>query len=308
MNTNVRNTLSRILPVTNIVMVLVLAYLVYSIFIERNEYEYSTEPNTEPAETYSEPNQETADSVNPDIILERDIFNTSNIALPQQNPPTENVAPVVVKPVASKTLDLRLLGTVAGDGEIGCAIIENTKTKIQDLYKTGDIVDGARIEKIERNSIVLLNDGVEERLNLYVASQDNTDSVALVQETPVVKPVEEIKPEDIIKVTSPTERQVNKNAFLAKIGGIEAILNTVQIDTHKTDGQEDGLQINGLEGLSMAKFVGLKNGDIIQVINGQTVNNERKAFQVLRKARSLSSFDLELKRGTENKTLSFKID
>ncbi|MBN2589183.1 MAG: hypothetical protein JXA96_04935 [Sedimentisphaerales bacterium] len=302
-----RDILGQILPVTNVVMVLLLVYLVYSIFFEKTGQEYQIEPKQEPSQTNSGIDQNSLDSINPGIILERDIFNTEKVTASQQNTQQDNVTSQVIKPVIRKPLELRLLGTVAGEGKIGCAIIENLKTKVQDLYNTGDIVNGARIEKIERNRIILLNDGVEEVLNLYVAGQESSDSVVLASETPVTKP-EGNTPEDIVTITSPTERQVNKSAFLAKIGGIEAILKTVKISTHNTDGQEDGLQISGLEGLSMAKFVGLKNGDIIQTINGQAVTNDRKAFQVLRKARSLTSFDLELTRGTENKTLSFKID
>ncbi len=312
MKTNVRDILIRILPVTNIVMVLLLVYLVYSYFIEERDYKNTIVRKTEPSQTQSEPNQESTDSTNPDIILERDIFNTARVSVPPQNNQQDNIISQVAKPVVRKPLDLRLLGTVAGDGAIGCAIIENVKTKVQDLYNVGDIVDGARIEKIERNRVILLNDGLEEVLNIYIAgqtdtNQENTEPVEFTNVSPVVKP-DETTDEEVVKITSPTERQVNKNAFLAKIGGIEAILKTVKISTHETDGVEDGLKISGLEGSSMAKFVGLKDGDIIQTINGQSVINDRKAFQVLRKARSLSSFDLELKRGTETKKLSFKID
>ncbi len=305
MKNNVRDTISRILPVTNIVMVLVLLYLGYRFFIEYNEKEYSIEPKQEPSQTQSEFDQEPPDSTNTQIILERDIFNTSQAGQFQQTNQQEIVKPI--QPVIRKPLELRLLGTVAGDGEIGCAIIENLKTKVQDLYKTGDAVNGARIERIERNRIILLNEGVEEVLNLYVAGQDSTEPVVSAAETPVINP-DKITDEDIVKITSSTDRQVNKNAFLAKIGGIEAILKTVKLSTHKTNGVEDGLEISGLEGSSMAKFVGLKNGDVVQSINGQTVTNDRKAFQVLRKARALSSFSLELKRGIETKKLSFNID
>lgn len=306
MKTNVRDILIRFLPVINAVMLFVLFYLAYSFIYKDTGYEYSANSKSPSFDSYSAIDQNSTDTVNTDIILERDIFNSSKVASSQeQNPAQTNLTPT--KTVAKKQLELRLLGTVAGSGDVACAIIEDMKSKVQDLYKTGDTVQGAVIEKIERNRIILRNEGAQEILNLYVAGQNNTDTVAAANVTAVTKP-EENSTGDIIKIISPNEREVNKNAFLAKIGGIEAILKTVKINAHKTDGVEDGLQISGLEGLSMATFVGLKNGDIIQTINGQAVANERKAFQVLRKARSLNSFDLELKRGTENKTLSFKID
>ena len=50
-----------------------------------------------------------------------------------------------------------------------------------------------------------------------------------------------------------------------------------------------------------------KNGDIIQNINGSTVTNRRKAFQILRKARSQSSISIQLLRDQQEKKLSFGI-
>ena len=245
-------------------------------------------------------------TVNPKIILERNIFSPVTVSASQKSSQKETVETQSAKPVTTGQLELRLLGTVAGDENAACAIIEDTKTRIQELYKTGDLVQGARIEKIERNRIMLLNEGIQQILNLYVGSEDNMNAVASTKETKSAAP-EKNSMAGVIKVTSPTEREVNKSAFLAKVGGVEAVMKTVDITPHLVNGKADGLKITGLEGLSMARFVGLENGDVIQVINGQFVTDSRKAFQVLRKARALSSLDMQLLRGSERKTLSFKI-
>jgi type II secretory pathway component PulC len=57
----------------------------------------------------------------------------------------------------------------------------------------------------------------------------------------------------------------------------------------------------------MARYVGFENGDVIQNINGSTVTNRRKAFQILRKARSQSSLNIQLLRNQEQMSLSFGI-
>jgi S1-C subfamily serine protease len=55
-------------------------------------------------------------------------------------------------------------------------------------------------------------------------------------------------------------------------------------------------------------LVGVRNGDVIQVVNGQKLTSVQKAYQVYRKARVQSSFTIHLLRGgRDQKKLSFKL-
>ncbi|MBN1975464.1 MAG: hypothetical protein JW787_17640 [Sedimentisphaerales bacterium] len=274
----------------------------FSLILKEPAGDFLEDSSKETLKTDFEPVQKSVNSVNSQIILERNIFNPANFNMPGRNL-NETFAVQPSKPVVRKQLELRLLGTVAGDEKIACAIVEDIKTKVQDLYKTGDVIQGAIIEKIERNRIIILNEGIPEILNLFVAGNESSVYAGTQKSENEKQDVS-----DVIKVTSPAAREVNKKAFLAKIGGIEAVMKTVEVTPHTVNGKADGLRISGLEGLSMASFVGLENGDVIQTINGQTVTDNRKAFQVLKKARALSSLDMQLMRGEEKKTLSFKIN
>ena len=297
---------SKIFSILNLVLLCILGYLALNLIAGKTRQVHAIDPKTEAAQADINTDNILSNTVNPKIILERNIFSPVTVSASQKSSQKETVETQSAKPVTTGQLELRLLGTVAGDENAACAIIEDTKTRIQELYKTGDLVQGARIEKIERNRIMLLNEGIQQILNLYVGSEDNMNAVASTKETKSAAP-EKNSMAGVIKVTSPTEREVNKSAFLAKVGGVEAVMKTVDITPHLVNGKADGLKITGLEGLSMARFVGLENGDVIQVINGQFVTDSRKAFQVLRKARALSSLDMQLLRGSERKTLSFKI-
>ena len=298
--------LNRIFPLANLIIFALLVYAIFTFYLEDSGRGHSMEPKPKSSQNDFDPIQKSPNNVNPDIIVNRNIFNPPNTLASQKVPKINSSSNQSSEPAVKKPLELKLLGTVAGNEEIACAIIQDMKTRVQDVYKTGDFIQGARIEKIERNRIILLNEGIKEIITLYVADKSNENFSVSTKEMNTNTNAE-LPPADIIKKTSPTERQVNKKAFLAKIGGIEAIMRTVQITPHTVNGKADGLQISGLEGLSMAKFVGLENGDIIQKINGQIVTENRKAFQVLQKARALSSLDMELMRGSEKKTLSFKI-
>lgn len=294
--------LNRILPIANMVLLAAMVYFVFNLILKEPAGDFLEDSSKETLKTDFEPVQKSVNSVNSQIILERNIFNPANFNASGKNW-NETLAVQPSKPVVRKQLELRLLGTVAGDEKIACAIVEDIKTKAQDLYKTGDVIQGAIIEKIERNRIIILHEGIPEILNLFVAGKESSVYVNTEKSEN-----EEQDVSDVIKVTSPAAREVNKKAFLAKIGGIEAVMKTVEVTPHTVNGKADGLRISGLEGLSMASFVGLENGDVIQTINGQTVTDNRKAFQVLKKARALSSLDMQLIRGEEKKTLSFKIN
>lgn len=62
------------------------------------------------------------------------------------------------------TLHLALLGTVTGSADDARAIIRDEKTKLEDLYRTGSEIQGARINRISRGKVVLLVSGREEVL------------------------------------------------------------------------------------------------------------------------------------------------
>ena len=289
----------KLLLAANLVLLAILVYVAAG-FILGNDTRQGTivEPTPNIKEGEIIPYKDPTPLGNHKIILGRNIFGSAGATTVKKNPQQ-----VIKDTTASFVRELRLLATVAGDEEVACAVIENVKTKIQDLYKTGDIIEGAWVEKIERNRIVLFNGDQREVLNLYVAS--GVSGPVAKSAEPVVAQKRDIS--EVVNIISPTEREINKKAFLAKVGGMEAILKTVDIAPYVVNGKENGIRITGLEDSSMARYVGFENGDVIQIINGQTVTNSRKAFQILRKARTQSSLDTQLLRGNEKKTLSFRI-
>ena len=290
----------KILWVANIVLLVILGYIAVG-FIFGSDREQSTvvDPILTTDDEKIAPNTDAVRTDNPNIIIERNIFGSSG-----QNSTRQNLEQGAKEnSISVLKAQLRLLATVAGDEEVACAVIENVKTKIQDLYKTGDIIEGVRIEQIDRNKIILFNGGQREVLNLYV-----TDRISDGPEPSAAAVVaQKTDASEVVNIISPTEREINKKAFLARVGGMEAIIKTVEVAPYLEDGQEKGVRITGLEDLSMARFVGFENGDVIQNINGSVVTNRRKAFQILRKARSQSSLHIQLLRDQQKKELSFGI-
>ena len=72
------------------------------------------------------------------IIVERNIFGSSGMSPASEKPRREKTE----APISILKSQFRLLATVAGDDQVACAVIKNMKSKVQDIYKAGDIIDG----------------------------------------------------------------------------------------------------------------------------------------------------------------------
>jgi len=241
--------------------------------------------------------------IDPEMLLERDLFRLVQFDEINAEQTQDGQDVLSSSPPAGKQLQLKLLGTIAGNEEVARAVIEDLETNLQGLYATGDSIQGARIERIERNRIVLLGEDGQEMLDLHVTSRD-----AASPESEVKSAVAKGQGgSEVVKVVSPTEREIDKRAFASKVGRMDSVLRSITFSPHVVDGKEEGLRITGLEGLNVASYIGLRNGDVIQGLNGQTITNKRKAFQVLRRAQTLSSSEIEFLRGAEKKTLSLKM-
>ena len=282
----------------NLALLVLLGYVVAAVFFgEKARQQTITQPGPVhiAAAAASAPHVIEGDC---SAIAERNIFASGKVSAVSEEPSKTGPAPAV-----KTQLQLRLLGTVAGDAEVARAVIEDMTTKVQDLYKTGDIVQGARVERIERNRVILMHGTRREILELYLASGEppkgETAGAKVASRQPDLR--------GAVNVISPTEFEINKKALLARIGGVAAIVKSARLTPHVVEGKTKGLRITGLKDMSMARFVGLQEGDVVQVVNGQELTSPQKAFQVFRKAKAQSSLTVQLLRGKEKKTLSFRI-
>jgi type II secretory pathway component PulC len=234
------------------------------------------------------------------IIVERNIFGISGLNPARENPLREKTQ----TPISILKSQFRLLATVAGDDQLACAVIENLKSKMQNICKTGDIIDGAQIERIERNKVVVLYREQLEvlHLNIMCKALDPVDK----NEEPVI--AQKQNETESVKVVSPFEKGIGKRAFVTQVPAIEVFLEKMEVAPYIMNGQQEGLSITGLDDLSMAGYFGFKNGDIIQNVNGQALTDKRKTFQVLKKARSQSSLSVQLLRNKRKMDLSFELN
>ena len=234
------------------------------------------------------------------IIVERNIFGYSWL-----NPTAENLLHGETdNPASILKAKLRLFATVAGDDQVACAVIGNMKSNVQDVYKIGDIIEGAKIERIDRRKIILLCGEQREELKLHITNKmldpvEKKEKPLLTQGQNDVESVNSI---------SPVERDVNQKVYVTNVGGMETFLENIKAAPYIVNDKGEGLCITDLDDLKMARFFGFENGDVIQTINGQMLYNKQKTFQVLKKAKSQSSLNFQLLRNKQKMDLSFGIN
>lgn len=231
-------------------------------------------------------------------IIKRNLFGASDQTTGSEWTPTANSFSSELS--VSEELGLVLFGTVSGNPAVARAIIKNLKTGTFDLYKTGQTIADARIESIGPDVVILSHNGKRKilRFNTAPAASYNDDAA----EPPAAQTIGDSEP---VRADLSTQK-ANANTP-AKIGYVETILKKAVIEPYVVDGQTEGLRITGLENIREAKDLGLKNGDVIRVVNGHLLTSKQKAYQVFKKARSQTAMNVELLRGNRTKKLSFAL-
>lgn len=188
------------------------------------------------------------------------------------------------------SLKIALLGTVVGDQQSTVAVIEDIGKKKQDLYKEGDTVQQAVIKKILRGKVILRVGDKDEILTIEERATSKTE-----REYPKRGAIE--------KGTAIT---VSRSSLQQSLGNIHQLLSQARVRPHFRDGKTDGLAISNIKAGSLFAKLGLKNGDIVQGIDGRSIKSPDDVLEVYRRLRSGSEVALQISRRGEQKILNYK--
>jgi len=199
---------------------------------------------------------------------------------------------------SGEELGLQLVGTLAGSTAASRAIIQDTKSNATASYKVGDTVASATVETIERDAVILRHQGQPLVLKRQAGRADDKgpktqDKRPTTEESAVARPASPVAP--------------SSYAESSRAGYVTEVFRRATIEPYIRNNQTEGLKITGLENIPMATVFGLKDGDIVQTVNGQQLTSKQKAFQVLMKAKTQSRIDIQLLRDGKTKNLSFDL-
>lgn len=202
--------------------------------------------------------------------------------------------------------NLELLGTVAGKGRVGRAVIRNSATNEIDVYRLNDQVNGARIVSIDRNTVVLAGDGRRAALKIKVNSSALQSGQKNENMPPSNKAAAGPPASGRVLHKDLTAGEAGSQGVGSMRGKVNSILKAAVIEPYVVDGKIEGLRLDGLEEAGLTEYLGLRDGDVLRVINGQKVQSKQKLFQIFKKLKNQPQVEIEILRDKRVKNLSFE--
>jgi general secretion pathway protein C len=218
-------------------------------------------------------------------IMKRNIFGSGEDA-------SKEIRAEEIESLQPTSLKLALLGTVSGNRQNTFAVIEEIDKKKQALYRVGDSVQGAIVKKILRGKVVLR---VKER-----------DEILTIEEGAALKGKEKFhSPETTSKGNAIV---VSRSAVEQSMKNVHSLLSQVRIRPYFRQGKADGLSITNIRSGSFFSKLGLKNGDVVQGIDGRIIKSPDDVLEMYNKFKLGSQVALQIMRNNEQKIINYTFE
>lgn len=209
-----------------------------------------------------------------------------------QEPPQPDVDPNA--PPVKSGLRVKLLGTlVASNADWSFASIQDMVTQRSQTYMIGNSLQGATVEEIERERVIVLNNGRRE----FIDGQPGDG--AFVPPSPPVAQANTAPPPGNasgIRATSDNEYEVPRAEIDKTLNNLNDVAMQARIVPAFKDGQAVGFKLFSIRPDSIYSKIGVQNGDVIRRINGFDLNSPEKALEVYSKMKDASRIEIEIER------------
>jgi type II secretion system protein C len=199
--------------------------------------------------------------------------------------------------ISGEALGVTLVGTVSGSAPLARVVLRDVKTKATTVYRIGDHVGEAILESVAKDSAVFL--AGHRRLVL------KRPAAGSVGTTPALVSGDRVAEDR--KSAAPAAAQPQAATPRPAADAMGEFLDRVTATPARGENGAEGLRISGLDQIPAARQLGLEEGDVICAVNGQSLADPRKAFQVFRKVKSQDSIQVDLVRKGQSKTLSLNL-
>jgi general secretion pathway protein C len=193
-------------------------------------------------------------------------------------------------------LKVELLGTVSGDSQNAAAIIQEGAKRTQALYKEGDSIQGATIIKILRGKVILRVGGQNQVLTME--EKPRASASASARRSPVGPSGPSSRPSTTITL--------DRSTVTKSLDDLNELLSQVRVRPHYRDGKADGLMLSQIKPNTVFTKMRLRNGDVVQRVNGKPITSPDEIMEFYEELRSGSSVSLDISRRGRSRTLSYQ--
>ena len=218
----------------------------------------------------------------------------TNLPLPSTQVEEEQRPDMSAEPVRT-SLRVKLLGTLlstAPGWSIGSILdLGNQKSS---TVMVGDRVQNAEVLTIERDRIIIANNGRREFIGAE-AGDGAPPPPPVATTRPVADPGNAAYGAGI-KALDDNNYEVPRNEVDRALANLNDLAMQARIVPAFKDGQAEGFKLFSIRPDSLYSKIGIVNGDVIKRINGFEMNSPEKALEVYTKLKDTNRIDIELDR------------
>ena len=227
------------------------------------------------------------------IIYTRDIFNSVKA-------PVQTQVPVV----AANNSAFKLWGTAVRERERAFAIIEDQGTHVQGLYREGEMVaPGVTLVQVSWDQVTLERNGRRETLTLPTEAPAAPTQPVVTAATPAPR-----QDQDGIRQIAQDTFQIDRREIDHAMENLNDLFTQVRAVPYADgNGASQGFRLFSIKPQSLVEHLGLKNGDIVQRVNGVEISDPSTAFSLLQDLQGRSQVRVDILRNRQPVTLSYEI-
>lgn len=226
------------------------------------------------------------------------LFGRLETERPVEAPPT----PLPITP-----LNLRLVGVffIERDNDRALALIAEGSGQERG-YRVGEsLPGGARLDRVQRDHVVVSRNGRQEVLNLPKLSESSSIPLPSPPASPV--PDQESSP-----VSSLEPRAIDASVIAQRLRGQmatrpQALEDIAFASPYVQNGQFLGFRLRPGRDQQLLRQLGLNNGDVITEINGSRLNNPMQGLSVLQEVMNADQISMRVLRNGAEVPLTFSL-
>ena len=211
---------------------------------------------------------------------------------------------IVLDNLEETELKLRLWSTVAGEPEVSFAIIEDQKTRKQNVYTIDDTVQNATLKMILSDKVVLSVSGKDEILELEKRSATSTS--ASMRSSTTIASVSTTAGATTTIATSERRISLSRAQVDSAMENLTDLMGQISIQPHSEDGVE-GLALSNIQANSIFRRMGLRNGDVLTAVDGEALTSVDQAYKLYEDLKSSDTASLDINRSGRSTTYQYRI-
>ena len=230
-------------------------------------------------------------------IVNRSIFDSSQAGAKA----TSTLEPAEGDSVES-SLQLTLLATIiAAPEQYSVALIQDESGGASTYGVGYNLVGQATITKIEKSRVYFQKNNSEQIEYIEIGGEPTPG------ETPKKSTSAAVEDGDVQKVGN--NKYVVDQAVLDEIlSNPEKLYTQVRVTPHKDqDGNIDGYRMTGIRRKSLFYKLGIKNGDIVHSVNGQSLNSLSAAMDAYNSLGNSRDFNFDVTRRKNKQTFEYEV-